>query len=422
MTAARHASPTTRRICWWSTTTAASAICCRAFCRRGLSRHHRRHRGGRARQARRPELRSAHPRRDDAGRNRLRSRQVDPRHLERADPDADRARRRRKPHHGPRDRRRRLCRQAVRAARTVAAHRQHPQARASRPPRRRSESVRFGPFVFHLGARRIAPRRGDHPPHRPRARDAARAGRRRRAKPCRAWRSPATAARSASARSTCRSTGCAARSSAIPPIRCSCRPCAASATGWWSHMTSLDIGTACAPRSIGSRAWQWYEDPPVRAFTRARQIADGWRRFSRWLNGVMPKGLYARALLIIIAPMVILQSVVAFVFMERHWNLVTQQLSAGGGAGHRGADRRLSRLSAGRRPRADPPHRAGAARPGGRFPAARPTCRRRGRSRSSRCSTRRCRWNCASRSAGRSGSTPSAARRWSKSASSSTTR
>ena len=34
-------------------------------------------------------------------------------------------------------------------------------------------------------------------------------------------------------------------------------------------------------------------------------------------------------LLIIIAPMVILQSVVAFVFMERHWNVVTQRLSAG---------------------------------------------------------------------------------------------
>ena len=43
----------------------------------------------------------------------------------------------------------------------------------------------------------------------------------------------------------------------------------------------------------------------------------------------MPKGLYARALLIIIVPMVILQSVVAFVFMERHWNVVTQRLSAG---------------------------------------------------------------------------------------------
>ena len=34
------------------------------------------------------------------------------------------------------------------------------------------------------------------------------------------------------------------------------------------------------------------------------------------------------SLLIIIAPMVILQSVVAFVFMERHWNPVTQSLSA----------------------------------------------------------------------------------------------
>lgn len=46
------------------------------------------------------------------------------------------------------------------------------------------------------------------------------------------------------------------------------------------------------------------------------------------LRGVMPEGLYARALLIIIVPMVILQSVVAFAFMERHWNTVTQRLSS----------------------------------------------------------------------------------------------
>jgi two-component system osmolarity sensor histidine kinase EnvZ len=52
-------------------------------------------------------------------------------------------------------------------------------------------------------------------------------------------------------------------------------------------------------------------------------------RFGLWLKSMMPKGLYARALLIIIVPMVVLQSVVAFVFMERHWNLVTQRLSAG---------------------------------------------------------------------------------------------
>ncbi|HVV62466.1 MAG TPA: ATP-binding protein [Pseudolabrys sp.] len=77
-------------------------------------------------------------------------------------------------------------------------------------------------------------------------------------------------------------------------------------------MTSLDIGVATI-RSIR---------------TAAVRVGDGWRRASRWLNSVMPKGLYARALLIIILPMVILQSVVAFVFMERHWNLVTQRLSA----------------------------------------------------------------------------------------------
>ena len=34
----------------------------------------------------------------------------------------------------------------------------------------------------------------------------------------------------------------------------------------------------------------------------------------------MPKGLYARALIIIIAPIVLLEGVIAFVFMERHWN------------------------------------------------------------------------------------------------------
>ncbi|MDU6672154.1 MAG: two-component sensor histidine kinase, partial [Bradyrhizobium sp.] len=39
-------------------------------------------------------------------------------------------------------------------------------------------------------------------------------------------------------------------------------------------------------------------------------------------KGWMPTGLYARALLIMIVPMVILQTVVAGVFMERHWNTV----------------------------------------------------------------------------------------------------
>ena len=75
-------------------------------------------------------------------------------------------------------------------------------------------------------------------------------------------------------------------------------------------MTTLDVGIA-ALRSAAGRAYDFYD------------------RFSVLLKSVMPKGLYARALLIIIAPMVVLQSVVAYVFMERHWNRVTQRLSAG---------------------------------------------------------------------------------------------
>ena len=45
------------------------------------------------------------------------------------------------------------------------------------------------------------------------------------------------------------------------------------------------------------------------------------------LGELIPKGLYARALIIIIAPIVLLEGVVAFVFMERHWNAVTRRLS-----------------------------------------------------------------------------------------------
>ena len=42
---------------------------------------------------------------------------------------------------------------------------------------------------------------------------------------------------------------------------------------------------------------------------------------------LLPKGLYARSLIIIIAPIVLLQSVLVFVFMERHWQYVTRRLS-----------------------------------------------------------------------------------------------
>ncbi len=63
--------------------------------------------------------------------------------------------------------------------------------------------------------------------------------------------------------------------------------------------------------------------------TAAGHVSAVWDAIARWLKSWMPTGLYGRALIIIIAPMVVLQSVVAFVFMERHWNTVTRRLSAG---------------------------------------------------------------------------------------------
>jgi two-component system osmolarity sensor histidine kinase EnvZ len=75
-------------------------------------------------------------------------------------------------------------------------------------------------------------------------------------------------------------------------------------------MTTLDVGIAALRTAAG-------------------RVYDVWDRFGLLIKGVLPKGLYQRALLIIILPMVVLQSVVAYVFLERHYNLVTQRLSAG---------------------------------------------------------------------------------------------
>jgi two-component system, OmpR family, osmolarity sensor histidine kinase EnvZ len=61
-----------------------------------------------------------------------------------------------------------------------------------------------------------------------------------------------------------------------------------------------------------------------RAWAEARRRST---RFWRIVALYLPKGLYPRSLIIVIAPMILLQTVVAFVFMERHWQLVTERLS-----------------------------------------------------------------------------------------------
>lgn len=78
-----------------------------------------------------------------------------------------------------------------------------------------------------------------------------------------------------------------------------------------------------------TRAWQGGE----RAWTRFNELSfvsrtrRNWHQFWRQVSRYMPKRLYARSLIIIITPMILLQSVIAFVFMERHWQTVTQRLS-----------------------------------------------------------------------------------------------
>jgi len=62
----------------------------------------------------------------------------------------------------------------------------------------------------------------------------------------------------------------------------------------------------------------------MRLLVRWREM---WRRAARALAELLPKGLYRRSLLIVILPMVLLQTAVTFVFMQHHWDLVTRRLS-----------------------------------------------------------------------------------------------
>jgi two-component system osmolarity sensor histidine kinase EnvZ len=68
-------------------------------------------------------------------------------------------------------------------------------------------------------------------------------------------------------------------------------------------------------------------DAPAKPLTISQERRRPFKRLIAAFGDRMPKGLYARALIIIIAPMVLLQSVLTFVFLERHWQTVTKRLS-----------------------------------------------------------------------------------------------
>nr|WP_272210185.1 hypothetical protein [Marinicella sp. W31]MDC2876050.1 hypothetical protein [Marinicella sp. W31] len=58
-----------------------------------------------------------------------------------------------------------------------------------------------------------------------------------------------------------------------------------------------------------------------------RHLFWAYKIVGRWTHHRLPRGLFARSLLIIIIPMLLLQAVVATVFMERHWQMVTRRLA-----------------------------------------------------------------------------------------------
>lgn len=58
-----------------------------------------------------------------------------------------------------------------------------------------------------------------------------------------------------------------------------------------------------------------------------KPFLSAYRFTSRFVYRIMPKGLFTRTFLIIVAPIVILQSVLVFVFMERHYQLVSRRMS-----------------------------------------------------------------------------------------------
>lgn len=59
-----------------------------------------------------------------------------------------------------------------------------------------------------------------------------------------------------------------------------------------------------------------------------RSRSNPWRWCVGHLKKIMPNRLFARSLILIVAPVVITQGVATYVFFERHWDTVTRRLSA----------------------------------------------------------------------------------------------
>ena len=233
-------------------------------------------------------------------------------------------------------------------------------ARAGGQERRRGRPLR--PVRLLAGARRTAQRRGDRPPDRARTRDFAPALRQRRRQ--RVARGAVGLGRGGA--------GAHGRRADQPPAPQDRGRSGQSGLPADGARLRLSPASPTDDRGGDDRALRRAFAVPPRSGARgARSVAD-----------LLPKGLYARSLLIVIVPMVLLQTAVAYVFMQRHWDLVTHRLSAAV-ARDVGAMVDLYRRHAARRPttraardrRRAFPHgrRIDAARPAAAENAARPS-------------------------------------------------
>ncbi len=87
-----------------------------------------------------------------------------------------------------------------------------------------------------------------------------------------------------------------------------------------------DIGTRLRPREWLRRGYESASRWLKQAWAWLSQLRIG--TFLSDIFAYLPKGLYARSILIVVMPILILQAVVAYVFMERHWQMVTRRLSS----------------------------------------------------------------------------------------------
>ncbi len=77
--------------------------------------------------------------------------------------------------------------------------------------------------------------------------------------------------------------------------------------------TQGDYAARSAPRT--DEASFRRENPPAAEF-----------KLDRWIKRYLPKTLFGRSLLIIVMPLVLMQAISAYVFYERHWDIMTRRL------------------------------------------------------------------------------------------------